>query len=222
MKTRQSYIISQSWKNLFFLNFRVDKDLLGALLPTYLEPDLYNGESYTSVVPFQMTNIRFPITPVLPFSNLTELNLRTYVKYNDIPGIYYFTLDSNHMFGNWIARNFFDLPYRFSKIDSSYEKKTYSYSCDLFELQATVGEELIKDELEKFLVERYSLFTDDGKSIYQGKVFHKPWRLNKVDDFRFVEKLNSKYQLNNVKFESCFFSKELDVYFKPFKRIGKL
>ena len=89
---------------------RVDKDFLKDALPHQLEPDLYEGKAYVSIVPFVMSDIRFFFSPVLPFSKLYELNLRTYVRYKGKKGIFFFTLDSNHRLGNFIARNFFHLP----------------------------------------------------------------------------------------------------------------
>ena len=87
MKEKKNWIISQKWRDVFFLNFIVDKRELEKVLPSYLEVDTYEGECFTSVVPFKMSYIRFPFTPYLPFGRLSELNLRTYVKYNGVPGI---------------------------------------------------------------------------------------------------------------------------------------
>ncbi|PIP88993.1 MAG: hypothetical protein COW01_15510 [Bdellovibrionales bacterium CG12_big_fil_rev_8_21_14_0_65_38_15] len=216
---KKNWIISQHWKDLFFLNFVVDSAELRNLIPSYLELDTFEGQAFTSIVPFKMSKIRFPFTPTLPFSSLTELNLRTYVKYKGTPGIYFFTLDSNHRLGNFIANKFFHLPYCYSKIhlntDQAYDCRAYN-----LELKAKILATKEKTALESFLVERYSLFTDNGTSIFRGQVIHDPWQLSQVSDIDFKETLHNQYNITQSTFHSCFYSKALDVYFKPFKKVG--
>ena len=75
------WIIQQKWSDLIFISYEVDKVLLKESFPPQLEPDLYDGKAYVSIVPFVMSDIRFFFSPVLPFSKLFELNLRTYVRF---------------------------------------------------------------------------------------------------------------------------------------------
>ena len=97
------WIIQQKWSDVLFISFEVDYNQLRSELPTDLEVDTFNGNAYLSIVPFVMSDIRFFFTPPLPFSKLSELNLRTYVRYKNKPGIYFFTLDSDHRLGNFLA-----------------------------------------------------------------------------------------------------------------------
>ena len=80
------WLIQQKWSDLIFISYEVDKDLLNEALPKQLDPDLYEGKAYVSIVPFVMSDIRFFFSPVLPFSKLFELNLRTYVRYKEKKG----------------------------------------------------------------------------------------------------------------------------------------
>ena len=102
------WIIQQKWSDVLFVSFEVDYDLLRSELPKDLEVDTFNGKAYLSIVPFVMSDIRFFFTPPLPFSKLSELNLRTYVRYKNKPGIYFFTLDSDHRLGNFLAQKIFN------------------------------------------------------------------------------------------------------------------
>ena len=87
------------------------------MLPKGLEVDTFEGEAFLSIVPFTMENVRFRFLPPLPFSSLWELNLRTYVKHKNWKGVYFFTLDTDHPLAQWIARKFFNLPYRLRRME---------------------------------------------------------------------------------------------------------
>ena len=104
------WIISQNWSNVLFLHFRCDKMRIQKYLPRGLECDTLENYAYLSIIPFAMKDIRLPLLPTLPYSSLWELNLRTYVRYKGRKGIYFFTLDTDHPIGQWIAVTFFNLP----------------------------------------------------------------------------------------------------------------
>lgn len=119
-----SWTIEQRWSHALFLNWKVPEGDLQARVPFPL--DLHEGRAVLSLVPFFMDRIRFRGMPGLPFfSSLWELNLRTYVKVNGVPGIYFFTLETPHLLGNFIARRFFDLPYRRARISAEAGHKEY-------------------------------------------------------------------------------------------------
>src|SRR6185503_9401660 len=66
---------------------------------------------WVGVVPFRMF-VRPRITPSIPgVSSFTELNVRTYVRKDGIPGVWFFSLDASNRFIVWSARTFFHLPY---------------------------------------------------------------------------------------------------------------
>lgn len=222
MPVNSDSIISQTWKKLLFLNFSVPKDQITTALPSYLKPDEFKGECFVSIVPFEMSNVKFSFTPTLPFSTLNELNLRTYVDYNGTKGIYFFTLDSNHRIGNFIAKTFFNLPYRFSKIKLELSGDSFSCESDSIKLNARIGNSKSKGSFEYFISERYSLFTNDSKNVYEGQVTHKPWDFFEIQDLQFFETLNKKYSLKNTSFVNSFYSHELDVSFRKFKIVGKV
>ena len=101
--------MKQEWHNLLFLHWPVPISLIRNQIPKQLELDTYNNKAWIGIIPFQMKNLRpsyaFPIPKI---SNFTEINLRTYVKdkYNR-KGVWFFSLDTQNSFGNWIAKTFF-------------------------------------------------------------------------------------------------------------------
>lgn len=223
--------MKQKWEHVLFLHQRIDAKLIQQSLPEGLVCDTLEGQAYISIVPFRMSGIRFRATPVLPFSSLWELNLRTYVRCGDITGIHFFTLDSTHRLGNWIARKFFHLPYRFAKMVAAVEKKKGSveyhfHSPARLQLEAEFSStfEFSPEEvaLNKWLTERYSLFTESPSGILRGQVIHDPWSLQ-VGRVKFLENNFSQefgFDLRD-EFLTPSYAHELPVRFKAFQPMNK-
>ena len=216
-----NWIIQQKWSELVFISYEVDKDLLKKALPEQLEPDLYEGKAYVSIVPFVMSDIKFFFSPVLPFSKLFELNLRTYVRYKGKKGIFFFTLDSNHRLGNFIARNFFHLPYRYSNLRLIKEHQSLKfYESNSIDVEVKTTNEDLECRLSTWLTERYSLYTVSGKRVFRGDVIHDPWKLNKCELKKFTDTFSYEFGFpSNGQHLHLAYSPGLDVRFIPFKRV---
>ena len=82
------WVMSQTWHDLLFAHWPVDKEALRALVPSRFELDLFEGEAWVGVVPFHMTNVAPRFVPALPWvSAFPELNVRTYVRVDGKPGV---------------------------------------------------------------------------------------------------------------------------------------
>lgn len=222
----QKWVISQQWHDVLFLNYRAEADLLKEVLPSHLELDTFRAQAYVSVVPFRMSGIRFPFTPSLPFSSLWELNLRTYVRYDGTPGIYFFTLDTDHVLAQWIAKNFFHLPYRVANLRGHVDKTTYRFEAgkSLKLLAKLTDVPLVTSDYHEWMVERYCLYadkqTEKGVQLWRGDVVHKAWPLNFAKLEHLEEGLcHEFFPQGSFELESTFFARHLPVYFKPFKRV---
>lgn len=216
---KRGWVISQRWKDVVFLHYKVDAKELQKKVPFPL--DLFEGDAIVSIVPFVMSRIRFPfLFPVPGLSQLLELNLRTYVIVNGTPAVYFFTLDSNHLPGVLIARWFFALPYRWVKLSFSFERH-YKFQSKDFHLKASVGGLKAQSEFDRWSTERYALFTKRGQKIYQGIVEHRPWKLQtlQVDELtdHFSSLLGEHLRMRTLVGTS--YSESLDVRFRPFKRL---
>lgn len=71
---RRSFTL-QSWRDVVFLHWRVDPDVVAPLLPPGTEPDLVDGTTWIGVVGLRMTDLR--VGPV-PYPSFLELNIRLY------------------------------------------------------------------------------------------------------------------------------------------------
>jgi uncharacterized protein len=91
------WVMTQTWHDLLFAHWSVDPSQLRSKVPAWLELDLFNGDAWIGIVPFHMTNVAPRGVPSLPWvSEFPELNVRTYVRVADRPGIYFFSLDAGN------------------------------------------------------------------------------------------------------------------------------
>jgi uncharacterized protein YqjF (DUF2071 family) len=214
------WVIAQRWSHVQFLSARCDADLLRQSIPPGLELDQFDGAAWLSIVPFYMSHIRFPVTPALPIVCLWELNLRTYVRYRGCAGVYFLTLDTDSRLGDWIARRFFHLPYRYRQMTGRVNTGRYTFDAGgSFAMQSQVGRAVQSAALDDWLVERYHLYTSDGTSLYRGDVAHGPWRLRQVDALSFEDRLSPQFGFPAATELHARYAEPLDVRFKPFVKL---
>lgn len=220
-----SWTIEQRWSQVLFVNWKVPANELQHLVPFPL--DLHEGQAVLSLVPFFMDRVRFRGLPAIPFgSSLWEINLRTYVIVNGVPGIYFFTLETDHRIANWIARSFFDLPYRYAVIHPSVSDTDFRMSAQgrdargkPYQLKLHAKAENLRhsSEFQEWVTERYHLFLmKDGVGI-RGDVYHEPWKVRPVR----IESLDGGISIQpsmvpKDQLSPCFLADSLFVRFVPF------
>ena len=102
----------QVWHDLLFTHWPVHPDELRPLVPAQLELDLYNRHAWVAVTPFHMSDVRMRALPPIPgMSAFPELNVRTYVKFGGVPGVFFFSLDAASRLAVIGARAAYFLPY---------------------------------------------------------------------------------------------------------------
>ena len=186
-------LMRQEWDELLFLHWPIAPELLRPHLPPGLEPDLHDGTAWLAVVPFRMHGVRTRISPPVPGArDFLELNVRTYVHHNGVPGVWFFSLDAGNPLAVWAARTFFNLPYlratmRLDRPGPDLRQFTATRThagVPPAHLRATwkLGAPLPPAEpgsLAFFLTERYCLYASNRKQtkLYRGRVAHAPWPL---------------------------------------------
>lgn len=187
-------MMTQSWHNLLFAHWPIDRDRLRALIPAGIDLDVHDGRAWLGIVPFEMTNVAPRGLPPLPWvSAFPELNVRTYVVRDGKPGVYFFSLDAANPIAVAAARALFHLPYYSAKMHVEtadgwvhYEScrtsnaRRATLSC---RYRATGGiTEPASGTLEYFLTERYCLYVVDGGSrVRRLEIHHRPWRLQPAE-----------------------------------------
>ena len=181
-------LMYQSWDKVLFLHWQIDVSALRPLIPEPLEIDTYDGRAYIAVTPLTLWNVRPAFVPPLPwFSEFHELNVRTYVHHEGVPGVWFFSLDANRLLPVWGARTFFFLPYFDAHIDlrsdgraTSFRQTRTSDEHARFEVEWTAEGEVFHAQpgsLEFFLIERYCLYTSHENEIYRCRINHEEWPL---------------------------------------------
>lgn len=182
--------LSMGWRHLLFENYPIPPERLQPHLPEGLTADTYDGEAYLSVVPFTNVDVRPKGLPAELGIPLPELNVRTYVTYDGVPGVYFFSLDAEGVASVLGARVLHHLPYFYARIDMDISEDRIDFEsrrrqagdrAALYDASYwPTGEsfQATEDPLAEFLVERYRLFAEasDG-SIRYTAVDHDPWTL---------------------------------------------
>jgi uncharacterized protein YqjF (DUF2071 family) len=181
-------IMHQNWGKLLFMHWRIDEEMLRPLIPERLTIDTFDGEAWLGVIPFTMWDVRPSFTPPVPWlSEFHELNVRTYVHYEGVPGVWFFSLDANSSVAVFGARTVFNLPYFNARIDLEETDNRIDYSCTRtdeppaeYKATWTIGEKLGQsdpDSLDFFLTERYCLYAAKGERLNRLRIHHRPWIL---------------------------------------------
>jgi uncharacterized protein YqjF (DUF2071 family) len=180
----------QNWGKLLFMHWALEPSQVRPLIPSGLEIDTFDGKAWIAIVPFTMWDIRaFPpyVPPVPGLNAMHELNVRTYVLLNGIPGVWFFSLDCNSAAAVLGARTFYYLPYYNAELTLNQSGNKIDYASSrsdtpkaTFQATWNIGRPLPlsePDSLEFFLTERYCLFSEHNDHLYQARIHHPPWPL---------------------------------------------
>lgn len=188
------WVMQQTWYNLLFAHWPVPPETLRRLIPPELELDTFEGQGYIAVVPFGMSDVYPRYTfAVLGLSNFLELNVRTYVRVGDKPGVYFFSLDAAQPLAVAVARAWYRLPYFNAQMGmreiagdgiAYHSLRTHEGSAhaELIAQYAPVSEVYFaqRGTLEHWLTERYCLYTVADNKVFRGEIHHIPWPLQKA------------------------------------------
>jgi uncharacterized protein YqjF (DUF2071 family) len=177
---------TQRWRELLFVHWSFDAADVRALVPASLELDLRDGRAWVGLVPFRMEATRSWWMPGWAGLEFLETNLRTYVVRDEVPGIFFFSLEASSALAVRAARLLWGLPYFRAQMTAVREGDRVIYrsarrgaggAADL-DVTYDVGPELgpsAVGSLEHFLLERYVLFVERRGRLRRGHVHHPPY-----------------------------------------------
>lgn len=182
------------WHDLLFLHWSFEPQIVQDLLPHGLEVDCFQNRAWVGLVPFTMSQVRPHFVPNLRkwghfYEAFPELNVRTYVVRDGVPGVWFWSLDAGSALAVLAARNWFGLPYFKARMNLSKRNGNFRYDSRRLwpaplparaKIQWHVEGEAAPaaiGTLEHFLVERYVLYSRRGQKLFRGRVHHAPYQL---------------------------------------------
>jgi uncharacterized protein len=185
-----SAVMHQSWRELLFLHWPLSPAAVRRLVPPSLELDVWEGEAWIGVTPFTMWDIRPAHLPAVPLlSRSHELNVRTYVHRDGVPGVWFLSLEAANPLAVIGARIGFHLPYFQARMCLEEEGETVRYSSRrihpgappaTFAAEWSRGGPLPEAEpgtRDFFLIERYCLYSEVNGKLSRCRIHHRPWPL---------------------------------------------
>jgi hypothetical protein len=187
--------MKQVWHDLLFMHWPVAIEQLRPLIPAELEIESCEGSAWVGVVPFHMSGIRARWMPPIPgTSAFPELNVRTYVRAADKPGVWFFSLDAANSLAVAGARQFYHLPYFRARMKArkrprgeiqydSHRTHGGAPTADFRGRYQPLDDpfQAKQGSLEYFLVERYCLYAATRGHIFCGEIDHAPWPLQRAE-----------------------------------------
>ncbi len=228
-----AWIMRQVWHELLFSHWPLSPSVLRPLIPDTLEIDTFEGEAWVGVVPFRMSGVRPRGVPAVYWlSAFPELNVRTYVKRDGIPGVYFFSLDAGNPVAVALARIVFHLPYFDADMHCRRVGDTIHYSSVRTHRGAPHAEyrasyrpiapvvEAHARSIEAWLTERYCLYTVAGSCVYRCDIHHIRWPLQvaELESERNTMALSHGIHLPDTR-PLLHYSERQDVLVWPIKRI---
>jgi len=186
------------WHEVLMIHYEVDPKGLQTALP--FELDRWDGRAFVSLVAFTMQRMRPRFGGRLaemlfrPISTHEFLNVRTYVRHNGEPGIFFMAEWLSNRLSVALGPRAFGLPYRFGHIhykndpaaryfagtvQSSHPPARLEYHANTHRPSPVTRRSFQPCEagsLEEWLMERYTAFTcRSGKTRRFFRVWHRPW-----------------------------------------------
>ena len=186
--------MTQIWHELLFAHWPISPEILRPLIPPVLTLETYEQQAWVGIVPFRMSYVRPRGVPPVPgLLAFPELNVRTYVTVNGLPGVHFFSLDAGNSIAVALARTLFHLPYfkatmkcqRVGDTIHYYSHRTHRGAppADFLATYRPIGPVIHSQSgtLVHWFTERYCLYSVVNKHVYRGDIHHLPWPLQAAE-----------------------------------------
>lgn len=195
------WVMFQSWRRLLFAHWPVAAERLRPLVPEPLVLEEFGGHAWLGLTPFRVVGLRLRcLPPISGVADFPEMNLRTYVRVGDRPGVFFFSLDAASRAAVVGARTLYRLPYRLARMTArwrpaggddrggdpedgwiEYRSRRMDDPGAEFRGRYRPAGAVFRPQpgtLEHFLTERYALYSVLGSGrVLRADIHHAPWRL---------------------------------------------
>jgi uncharacterized protein YqjF (DUF2071 family) len=186
-------LLTQTWRELVFLHWRVEPEAVAGLLPAGTVPDTFEGATYVGLIPFRMHDVGRAPLPGIPYlGTFPETNVRLYsVDGDGRRGVVFLSLDAARLVPVLAARTGFRLPYTWSRmaVRSHGDTRTYTSSRRWpgprgarSRIAVRIGERLARPSaLEHFLTARWGFHNDPFGRLRYLPNAHPRWPLHRAE-----------------------------------------
>lgn len=183
------WMMRQSWSPTLFVHWEVSPESVRPLVPRALELDTWEGRAFVSLVVVDIKRTRpRGLPPLLGVRGYRQLNLRTYVRHQGDPGLYFFGAYVTKALPAVAQAVGFGLPSRTVRMelhhgprDVRLRVEPHDDAREGLSLHAIIeGEPRYAREgsLEAWLHERYRAYGLRGRTLLHADVRHRPWLLS--------------------------------------------
>lgn len=178
-----------TWDRAVFIHYEADPLALQRCVPFPI--DLHHGRAFVSLVAFTLKRMRprrggrFTEWLLKPIATHEFLNVRTYVRANGEPGIFFLAEWLSNRLSVPLGPPVFGLPYRYGRISYEHAGATGRILGRVDSRQGRISyrgaasgaafETSEPDSREEFLMERYTAFTQRLIGPRMFRVWHEPW-----------------------------------------------
>jgi uncharacterized protein YqjF (DUF2071 family) len=188
---RGRVISTQSWRDLTFLHWAVDPDLVAPLLPPGTRPDVIEDRTYVGLVPFRMVGVTVGRGPAVPWlGTFLETNVRLYsVDETGRRGVVFLSLDTERALVVPTVRLLVGPPYRWARMRFDHTGDTVTYETRARtpgeraagRVVVRVGEPYDPTPLDDFLTARWGAHVRRRRGTTFVPNHHPPWRLRQAE-----------------------------------------
>ena len=192
----------QSWLDVTFLHWPYQPEVVQRLLPEQLPVETWDGQAWVALVLLRM-RVRPPVGGGERLvATFPETNVRTYVRGpGGEPGVWFWSLDADHLPAVLTARVAWGLPYFWSRMRVDRDGDRLSYRCvrrgggqrpARHDVAVRVGPAIPAEHLgdfDHYLTARFTLWNRYAGLTWRTPAEHPPWALHRAEVERLDESL---------------------------------
>lgn len=185
---RFPWVAQQDWHDVLFIHIPIDYNELRQHVPTPLKLESLNDEAWISVVLFKATSSRLRYMPRnLSFPSFFQMNIRTYVRFGDESGVYFFKINTNSQIVSQLGP-LASMPFKYADLLVETNEEGFSFAAERDALKFKVDYyptskpyQPEQGTLAHFLTERYCIWMFSGGKIVKAPILHSNWDLHDAD-----------------------------------------
>ena len=182
-----------AWRDGLFVHWPFEPDRLRPHVPDALELDTRDGRAWVGLLPFVLADAGFRYSPRVTRLTFPELNFRTYVRYDGLPGLYFFSIDVANPAIPTLVETTTRLPCYYADMDVDADGSSVDFTSVRkhpgeprahFDVAYRPDGEVFNADpgtLDYWLVERRRMYDPVGNDVLYADIAHDRWPLQPAD-----------------------------------------